>query len=65
MPLRGMRMTLHSTFPYGAKILIIFKDGSQKVTKYRNTKSGKIITDDGTFYKKEIRSTGFFKSKPK
>ncbi|AUS02877.1 hypothetical protein NVP2275O_296 [Vibrio phage 2.275.O._10N.286.54.E11] len=56
-------MTLHSTFPYGSKILIIFKDGSQLVTKFRDSKSGKIITDDGTFLKTDIRSTGFYKAK--
>ena len=62
MPERGMGMTLHSAFPYGSRILIIFEDGTQKITKFRYSKSGKIITDDGTFLKSTIRSTGFYKN---
>eukprot|EP00808_Paulinella_micropora_P015640 g78660.t1 len=55
-------MVLHSTFPMGTKILIIFVDGTHVVTKYRGKKSTGLITDHGTYPLRAIRSTGFFRN---
>lgn len=56
-------MAIHSTFPKGSKIVIIFNDRSQVVTKFKDKKSGKIITEDGIFNIKDISATSFYKNK--
>lgn len=56
-------MAIHSTFPKGSRIIIILKDRTKVITKYKDTKSGKIITEDGVFHKKDISSTSFNKNK--
>ena len=58
-------MALHSSFPKGSNILIIFKNKNIKNlrTKFLDNKSGKIITEDGEFNKKEIRATTFYKDR--
>ncbi len=56
-------MAIHSTFPKGSKIVIIFNDRSQVVTKFKDKKSGKIITEDGIYNIKDISATSFYKNK--
>ncbi|MGD1524007.1 hypothetical protein [Vibrio owensii] len=57
-------MTVHSNFRKKQKILIIKRNGEQVIARYLDTKSGKIITDKGTFGKDELRSTNIYKPKP-
>ncbi len=57
-------MTLHSAFKKKQKIIIMHKDGEKTVARFLDSKSGKIITDKGTFNKSEIRSTNIYKPKP-
>lgn len=56
-------MAIHSVFPKGSKIVIIFNDRTQVITKFKDKKSGKIITEDGVFDIKDISATSFFKNK--
>lgn len=56
-------MAIHSTFPKGSKIVIIFNDRKQIITKFKDKKSGKIITEDGAFLIKDISATSFYKNK--
>lgn len=56
-------MAIHSTFPKGSTILIIFKDRTKLKTKYIDNKSGIIITEHGKFNKKDISATTFYKNK--
>lgn len=56
-------MAIHSTFPKGSKIVIILNDRTQIITKFKDKKSGKIITEDGDFYIKDISATSFYKNK--
>lgn len=56
-------MAIHSMFPKGSKIIIILNDRTQIITKFKEKKSGKIITDDGVFHIKDISSTSFYKNK--
>lgn len=57
-------MTVHSSFKKKQKILLISRDGTQTVARYLDTKSGKIITDKGTFSKEDLRSTNIYKPQP-
>lgn len=56
-------MSLHSHFPKRSKILLIFKDGSQKIIKFFKTEKG-IIYDTGLnqYPLKKIRSAGYYKN---
>lgn len=56
---------IHSTFYTGSKIRLIFKDGSQVIAKYKQTRKGKkILTDKGDFNILDIRSANYYKPLP-
>lgn len=56
-------MAIHSTFPKGSNIIIIFKNRKKLKTKYVEKKSGIIVTTDGEIKIKDISSTSFFKNR--
>ena len=49
-------MTLHSSTHKGKRVLIILKDGTKHVGKFKDSKSGLIYTEDRKFRKKDVRS---------
>lgn len=57
-------MTIHSTFPKGQKVLIIFKDGTQLVDRFVEKKSGVILFEDsGRIKIEDVRSTTVYKDR--
>lgn len=56
---------LHGSFHKGAKIRIVLRNGRQIITKFRQTdKHHTIITDDGEFRKRDLRSCNYYKPHP-
>jgi len=53
---------LHSSFKKNQKIILMFKNGTKLTARYKDTKSGIIITDQGKFRKSDLRSTNIFKN---
>lgn len=48
---------MHSSFPKGTTIHIIFKDGNTTTGKFADHKSGKVLLEDGrTIDLKEVRA---------
>jgi hypothetical protein len=60
-----MARMIHSSFNQGSKIRLIFKDGTQVVTKYLGHRKGKSIqTEAGTFKILDIRAADYYKPLP-
>jgi len=55
---------IHTSFYTGAKIRVIFKDGSQLIAKYREHKKNKILTDKGVLNLLDIRAISYYKPFP-
>lgn len=56
-------MSLHSHFPKKSKILLIFKDGSQKTIRFFKTEKGIMYdTNLNKYPLKKIRSAGYYKN---
>jgi len=49
-------MTLHTSFKKGKRICLILKNGSAIITKFIEKRSDYIVTSDGDFLNKKIRS---------
>jgi len=49
-------MTLHTSFKKGKRICLILRNGSTIITKFIEKRSDYIVTSDGDFLNKKIRS---------
>ena len=55
--------TPHSSCWPGKRVRIRFKDGAVLITRFREKKGGKIVTDAGKFHMAEVRAFSIYKPK--
>jgi len=56
-------MTLHSSTYKGKRILLILKDGRKVIDKFKDKKSGAIITEEqGRFPTSQVKAMTIYKS---
>ena len=56
---------IHTSFSQGAKVRLIFNDGTQIIAKYKGHRKGKSIeTDKGSFNVVDIRDANYYKPLP-
>lgn len=55
-------MTIHTHFPKGKRVLVIFKNGEKLIDKYLEYKSGKVLLEkNGTINLRKVRSITIYK----
>lgn len=58
-------VAIHSTFPKGAKIRIVWNDGTQTITKFiEKISNHKMRTSHGDLILTDMRSCNFYKPHP-